>query len=121
VHLDIENNKTVIYVGGKAYADEAFSCDGSPIFQANVTNGSNSFIAKYVDDDSVSTLSRWTYFGGNGAPGANDAIYSIDINRHKIFAAGITETNNLYLGAQHTGDTTYGGDGDGFVAELTAY
>ncbi|HYV95120.1 MAG TPA: T9SS type A sorting domain-containing protein [Chitinophagales bacterium] len=118
VALDKENNKTIIYVGGKAYPGHAFSCDGSPVFQADVSDGSNGFIAKYIDDDSVPTLSRWTYLSGTSGGGATDAIHAIDINRHRIFTTGNTESDNLYVGAIHKGDTTYGGGTDGFVAEF---
>src|SRR6185295_15196903 len=62
VALDIENGKTIIYVGGKANSGNSFSCDGSaaPVFQDQSADATNGFIAKYEDNDTSVSLLRWT-------------------------------------------------------------
>jgi len=122
VALDIENGKTIIYVGGKSNSGSAFSCDGSaaPVFQTNAIQSTNAFIAKYEDDDSTVSLLRWTFLSGSTidpVPGI-DAIHSIAVYHHHIFFCGDTFSGNIYLGAQYKGDTIYNGLGDGYMAEF---
>ncbi|HYV92729.1 MAG TPA: T9SS type A sorting domain-containing protein [Chitinophagales bacterium] len=122
VALDIENGKTIIYVGGKANSGNSFSCDGSaaPVFQDQSADATNGFIAKYEDNDTSVSLLRWTYLSGTATDSVlgTDAVYSIAVYQHHLFFCGETFSGNIYFGAQYKGDTTYAGKGDAYIAEF---
>jgi HYDIN/CFA65/VesB-like, Ig-like domain/Beta-propeller repeat/Cep192 domain 4 len=79
---------------------------------STLSGSSDAFVAEI--DPATSSLVFSTYLGGNGA----DSIRSMVLDSvGSIYVAGSTSSNNLPV-TTGTAQTTYGGQGDGFVAKL---
>lgn len=118
-----QDGNTFVYIAGEMKTNgeepEAIVCDGgvSP-FRSKPAGTWDGFIAKYDQDGN---LLRWTYFGGNDLPTERvDQILGVAVNNHKVFVVGYTESPDLHIGAVHKDDSTFDGQGDGFLAGFSS-